>query len=131
MNMNSITFKLSGTIIILLLTVLFPLVFTIDQLFTAFYKNQKQEEMNHFAAKYSASISNVEDTNAYHMFEMSSELMNADLFVFNMKGKIIKSTGLLGFNEGTQVADYIFNPISKEQTVGIEYSKKVEIQNFC
>ncbi|MEK4447018.1 HAMP domain-containing sensor histidine kinase [Bacillus sp. FSL M8-0052] len=122
--MNSITFKLSGTIIILLLTVLFPLVFTIDQLFTAFYKNQKQEEMNHFAAKYSASISNVEDTNAYHMFEMSSELMNADLFVFNMKGKIIKSTGLLGFNEGTQVADYIFNPISKEQTVGIEYSKK-------
>ncbi|KYC75520.1 MULTISPECIES: sensor histidine kinase [Bacillus] len=130
MNINSITFKLGGIIIVLFLVVFFPLVFTIDQLFTSFYKNQKQEELDHFATKYSASISDVDDKAAYHMFKMSSELINADLFVFNMKGKIIKSTGILGFQEGTQVSDNIFQPISKKQTVGIEYSEKGGDQKF-
>ncbi len=72
----------------------------------------------------------MDDKAAYHMFKMSSELINADLFVFNMKGKIIKSTGILGFQEGTQVSDNIFQPISKKQTVGIEYSEKGGDQKF-
>lgn len=130
MNINSITIKLGITIMALFLVVLFPLVYTIDQMFTAFYVNQKQEQLENFASKYSTTISGVEDENSYHMFEMLSELMNAELFVFNMEGEILKSTGILDFTEGTKVTEDIYNPIAQNETVGIEYKAESEAQDF-
>jgi signal transduction histidine kinase len=130
MKINSITIKLGITIMVLFLVVLFPLVYTIDQMFTAFYMNQKQEQLESFASEYSTTISSVEDDRSYHMFEMSSELMNAEMFVFNMEGKILKSTGVLGFTEGTQVPEDIYNTIAQNETVGIEYKSKKESQDF-
>lgn len=130
MKFNSITVKLGVTIMVLFLVVLFPLVYTIDQMFTAFYINQKQEQLESFASKYSTTISSVEDTDSYHMFEMLSELMNAELFVFNMDGEILKSTGILNFNEGTKVTEDIYNPIAGNETLGIEYKTESEAQDF-
>ncbi|OMP68310.1 sensor histidine kinase [Domibacillus epiphyticus] len=122
MKMNSITIKLGITIMVLFLAVLFPLVYTIDQMFTAFYVNQKQEQLERFASEYSTTISSVEDTSSYHMFVMISELTNTEMFVFNMEGNILKSTGILGFKEGAQVPEDIYKPIAKNETVGFEYN---------
>lgn len=129
MKINSITTKLGITIMVLFLVVLFPLVYTIDQMFTAFYVNQKQEQLENFATKYSTTISDVEDENSYHMFEMLSELMNAELFVFNIEGDILRSTGVLSFTEGTKVTKDIYNPIVQNETIGIEYKTESGIQD--
>ncbi|MFC0274821.1 ATP-binding protein [Metabacillus herbersteinensis] len=121
MKVNSITVKLGGTIIILFLVILFPLVYTIDQLFTGFYYNQKQEQIDHFATKYSESITNIEDKDSYHMFSMISELNNVDLFVFNKSGQILNSTGLLNFKENLHVEEKISSPILKNKHLSMEY----------
>ncbi|WP_050182609.1 sensor histidine kinase [Domibacillus robiginosus] len=130
MKFNSITVKLGVTIMVLFLVVLFPLVYTIDQMFTAFYINQKQEQLENFASKYSTTITSVEDVNSYHMFEMLSELMDTELFVFNMDGEILKSTGVLNFTEGTNVTKEIYNPIAQNGTLGIEYKAASESHDF-
>ncbi|OAH52903.1 hypothetical protein AWH48_13945 [Domibacillus aminovorans] len=130
MKFNSITIKLGGSIMILFLLVLFPLIYTIDQLFTAFYMNQQQEQIEQFADKYSVTISDVEDINSYHMFDMLSELINADLFVFNKEGEILKSTVGLEFEAGNEVMKELYNPIFQNQSVGMEYTEPETADNL-
>ncbi len=130
MKFNSITIKLGGSIMILFLLVLFPLIYTIDQLFTAFYMNQQQEQIEQFADKYSVTISDVEDVNSYHMFDMLSELINADLFVFNKEGEILKSTVGLEFEAGNEVMKELYNPIFQNQSVGMEYTESETADNL-
>ncbi|MDQ0859906.1 HAMP domain-containing protein [Bacillus sp. V2I10] len=124
MKLNSITVKLGGIIMILFLAVLFPMVYTIDQLFRGFYYNQKQEEINYFASKYTETIKDVEDESSYHMFEMLSNISNSDLFVFNREGKILKSTGIMDFREGNEVKEEILSPILDKKDLKMEYSDR-------
>lgn len=121
MKINSITVKLGGTILILFLIVLFPLVYTIDQLFSAYFYNQKMEQIDYFATKYSETITDVADKDSYHMFEMISELNNVELFIFDEEGTILNSTGFLNFEEGQFAGEKISNPILKKQHLSIEY----------
>lgn len=130
MKLNSITFKLGGTILILFLVVLLPMVYTIDKLFTGFFYNQKQEQIDHFADKYSETLKDVEDKSSYHMFEMLSEASNTNLFVFNKDGKIIKSTGLSDFKEGKQVKKEISVPVLENRDLKMEYNDLERNQNF-
>ncbi|OHR73584.1 hypothetical protein HMPREF3291_18750 [Bacillus sp. HMSC76G11] len=124
MKLNSITVKLGGTIMVLFLVVLFPMVYTIDQLFTGFYFNQQQEQINHFASKYTETIKDVEDESSYHMFEMMSDISNTDLFVFNKEGRILKSTGIMDFKEDNEVNEEILSPILDKKDLKMEYSDK-------
>ncbi|MBP1080206.1 sensor histidine kinase [Bacillus capparidis] len=130
MNIKGITFKYGATIMILFLAVLLPLIYTLDHLFIAFYVNQKQEEIDHFATKYANKIFDIEDEKTYRTFEMSLEIINADLFVFNRDGKILKGTEVLGFKEGTQVMNDIFHPISNKHGVGMKYSEEKGEQSY-
>lgn len=130
MKLNSITVKLGIIIMVLFSFVLFPLVYTIDQMFTSFYISQKQEQLENFASKYSTTITDVEDVNSYHMFEMLSELMDAELFVFDMEGDILKSTGVLNFIEDTKVPKQIYNPIAQNKTLGYEYTAPSSSKEF-
>ncbi|OLN22450.1 hypothetical protein BTO30_09045 [Domibacillus antri] len=128
MKINSITTKLGGSIMILFLVVLFPLMYTIDQLFTAFYVNQQKDQIKHFAAEYSTYISDVADVHSYHMFDMLSELMDADFFVFNKEGQILQSTVGSSFEKGTNVHDDLFQSIRNNQSAGMEY--KADRESF-
>lgn len=121
---SSITVKLGGSIMVLFLIVLFPLIYTIDQLFTAFYTNQQQEQIKHFAEQYSAMISDVEDVNSYHMFDMLSELVNANFFVFNKEGMILRSTAGQEFKKGNKVMKELYNPVFRNKSVGMEYTER-------
>ena len=130
MKLNSITVKLGGTILILFLIVLFPLIYTIDQLFSSYFYSQKMEQIDFFATKYSETITDVNDKESYHMFEMISELNNVDLFIFNNKGVILNSTGLLNFKEGKSVGEIIKNPIMNKQHLSIEYNDSKTSQTY-
>ncbi|OES43429.1 HAMP domain-containing sensor histidine kinase [Domibacillus iocasae] len=123
MKWNSITIKLGGSIIVLFLIVLLPLMYTIDQLFTSFYTNQQQKQTEYFAAQYSTMITDVEDVNSYHMFDMLSDLINADFLVFNKNGVILRSTIGTSFKEGNKVLPELFHPIVQNRPVGIEYKE--------
>ncbi|MFC0274850.1 sensor histidine kinase [Metabacillus herbersteinensis] len=130
MKINSITVKLGVTILMLFLIVLFPLVYTIDQLFSAYFYNQKMEQIDYFAAKYSETITDVADSDSYHMFEMISELNNVDLFIFDEEGTILNSTGLLDFKEGELVGLKISEPILEKQHLSMEYQDSKTDQNY-
>ncbi|MET1030920.1 sensor histidine kinase [Domibacillus tundrae] len=126
MKWNSITVKLGGSIIVLFLVVLLPLMYTIDQLFTSFYTNQQQKQTEYFAGQYSAMITDVEDVNSYHMFDMLSDLINADFLIFNKEGVILRSTAGASFQEGSRVMTELFAPIAQNRSVGLEYTSSAQ-----
>jgi ABC-type transport system involved in cytochrome bd biosynthesis fused ATPase/permease subunit len=61
MKWNSIVFKWGATIFILLISVLLPLIFTIDRLFYKSYLSEAHYQINQLAAQYSDSLSSLED----------------------------------------------------------------------
>lgn len=92
MKWNSIVTKISLTILLLLLLVLFPLAFTINQIFSGIYLNDVSEQLEGLSKKYAQSIKTLEDDKLLTMFELLGELTEQEIVIVNAEGQTVANS---------------------------------------
>ncbi|MFD1363201.1 ATP-binding protein [Lentibacillus salinarum] len=92
--MNKIVLKLGGTIMVLFLVVLLPLGYVANQIFTNFYYNQVQEEVEELSQKYALTITSLKNEKFLNMFKTLADLTNKDVYIIDANGKVIADSGI-------------------------------------
>lgn len=89
--------KIGGTITVLILIIMLPLTFVIDQIFTNFFYGKMQEQMDELSTRYALSINNIYDPNLPDFFNSLAELTNTKILVISSNGKILSKSGFSEF----------------------------------
>jgi signal transduction histidine kinase len=113
MKLNSIVIKLGGTFILLFLIVLLPSGFVIDQIFTGFYYNKTQEQIDQLSSRYADSIASTDNSMmAVNMIELMSEFSRILLYIVDDHGKVIANSGVPWVAIGSDVPSEEVNSIA-------------------
>jgi signal transduction histidine kinase len=118
---NSIVFKLSVTIVLLSFIMLFPLGFTINKMFSGFYYNELETELEELADNYSKLITSLEDPNVLNMYETLAHMMNQEIFIVNQHGVVVVNSGFPGLAAGMKINENDFTTIRNGHTLSEEY----------
>ncbi|UOF92329.1 ATP-binding protein [Fodinisporobacter ferrooxydans] len=124
---NRIVYKLSGSILLFFLGVLLPFGFVINQIFTNFYYQNVQQEIDQTSSKLAQSIAHYHDSMMIDMMQMMAEFSGAKLYIADAQGKIIVNTSLPSITKqglipdqelkllsvGTSIQKHYQDPISK------------------
>lgn len=95
--------KIGGTITVLILTIILPLGFVIDQIFSNFFYGKMQEQIDELSTRYTRSINNVDDPNIPIFFNTLAELTDTKILVLSPDGKIISKSGFSEFIPGEKL----------------------------
>jgi signal transduction histidine kinase len=118
MRWNSIVFKLGATIFIILISVLIPLIFTIDRLFYKSYVSEAHYQINQLAAQYSNSLSSPEDLDSLHAV---AKLTKTEICIINREGKILFTSNDKVFHQDVQIERELVEAAYSKKDVQIEY----------
>lgn len=129
MKWNRIVFKLSGTIILLILMVLFPLGYVIDQIFSGFYYSKTQEEINRLSSRYAQMIARSPDLITVNMIEMMAGFAEVKLYIADKDGKIVAHSDVQGLI-GKEVPIKELKALSKGQSIQKMFQDPVSGRRF-
>lgn len=99
MRQASIVIKLGVSILLLVLVIVLPLGFVLNQLFTNFYFKELAHELDSLSDQYASSITSL-DPEQLDLFERLSSITEHDLIVVNEAGVIAANSGIPGLTEG-------------------------------
>lgn len=105
MRFNRISVKLGVTIISLLLVVLLPLGFVINEIVSGFYYDQVEDEIDKLSSRYANAITSSENIMMVPMVETMAEFSDVKLFTVDENGKIIVSSGVPGLVPGNIISN--------------------------
>ncbi|RBP86201.1 signal transduction histidine kinase [Cytobacillus firmus] len=127
MNRNSIVVKIGTSILLIVLAVLLPLGFIMNQLFTGFYFNKTQERINDLSDRYAASISSLKQEEFLDMFETLGGLTGQQIVIVDEQGTVIANSGLPSLAEGQRIDESAFALLKSGSTVQEMYAdQKIE-----
>lgn len=92
MKLNRIDVKLGATIILLFLVVLLPLGFVIDQIFSSFFYNKVQEEIDQLSTHYANILATNRNPMTLNMIEMMGQFSKINLYIVDTQGNIIATS---------------------------------------
>lgn len=118
MKWNSIVFKLGATIFIILISVLLPLIFTIDRLFTRSYLSEAHHQIDQLAAQYSNNLTNLEDIDS---LQTVSSLTKTEFCMIDRKGRILFTSNDKLFHQDAQIARELLEVVYSKKAAQIEY----------
>lgn len=118
---NRISLKLGATIIFLLLTVLLPLGFMIDQIIYGFYFEKEKQEIDDLSGRYASAIAHSKNRMGVQMVEMMAEFSQIPLYIVDEEGKVIANTGVPGMPAGTFIPQEDKVALAHGETVDTEY----------
>lgn len=133
---NRIAVKLGLTIIGLFLIVLAPLGYVISSIFSSFYLDNLEKNMEHLATRYVDQISRGDMMSAA-MIGMMAELNGVDVVLFDQRGKAVMETNTyeppiiasLAPEEINQLALHMFISMEEMNEAGERYLFKVRSLN--
>jgi signal transduction histidine kinase len=125
MNWNRIVIKLGSTIILLFLIILLPLGFVIDQIFTGFYYQKIQQDIEQLASRYAETIASRRDPMTVSMIEMMSEFSRIRLYIVNAEGEIVANAGVPWKPKGAFISDEESDLLSKGKTIEVEMEEPI------
>ncbi|WP_227935947.1 sensor histidine kinase [Alkalihalobacillus deserti] len=105
MRLNRISVKLGVTIISLLLVVLLPLGFVINEIVSGFYYDQVEDEIDKLSSRYANAITNSENIMMVPMVETMAEFSDVKLFTVDENGQIIVSSSVPGLVPGNVISE--------------------------
>jgi signal transduction histidine kinase len=127
MKWNSIVFKLGATIFIILISVLLPLIFTIDRLFYKSYLSEAHYQINQLAAQYSNSLSSREDLDS---LQTVANLTKTKICIIDREGKILFTSNHEVFQQDAQIERELVEAAFSKKDVQIEYHNTTNNQNY-
>lgn len=130
MNWNNIVLKLGAIILIILLAVLLPLGFIMNQIFTGFYYNNIQQQLNKQSSQYANSISSLDKEENLEVFKLLSTVTDQEIIIVNEDGLVIANSGLPSLPEGTRINQYDISLLFQGHPVQKEIEDYVLNQHF-
>ncbi|MBD1380586.1 HAMP domain-containing sensor histidine kinase [Metabacillus arenae] len=127
MRWNSIVFKIGATIFIILISILLPLIYTIDQLFARFYISEAHHQIDEIAAKYSTVLSNQEDI---HALKTVANITKTEMCIIDQNGRIIFTSSEKLFRKDTQIDSELLKNINSESNVKSEYHSSINNSDY-
>lgn len=127
MKWNSIVFKLGLTIFIILVSVLLPLIYAINQLFSGFYLSENHHQIDQLADKYSNILTNTENISS---LQTVANLTETQICIIDQKGKILFSSNENLFHSGTYITSSLLKTINLKETTQVEYQNPTNKANY-
>lgn len=127
MRWNSIVFKLGLTIFIILVSVLLPLIYAINQLFSSFYLSENHHQIDRLADKYSNILKSTEDLAS---LTTVANLTETEICIVDQEGKILYSSNKGLFRSGNHISNKLLQTLNSKQTVQIEYQNPTNNTNY-
>ncbi|TFE27469.1 sensor histidine kinase [Cohnella luojiensis] len=118
MKWNRIVVKLGGTIILLFLVVLLPVGFVTNQIFSGFYFNKVQENLDQLSSRYADFLASTQNPAAVKMMAEFSQVL---VYVVDVDGQIIVDPGIESLSKGTHVPNEELEALSKGSAIKKEY----------
>ncbi|AQQ53238.1 sensor histidine kinase [Planococcus lenghuensis] len=125
----SIVAKLVLSILLLVLTILLPLGFTLNQLFASFYFNEAEQELDSLSDRYAASIPSL-DSEQLDLFERLSSLTDREIVVVDAAGVVAANSGIPGISEGQSLSAEEVELLSESASQHREYVNPVNGERY-
>lgn len=130
MKWNSIVVKLGTSIIFLVLAILLPLGFIMNQIFTGFYVNKVQEQINDLSNRFANSVTSLEDKKILNMFEMLANMTDQEIVIVNEKGIVVANSGLPSLPKGEKINEDDFSMLTTNSVVQKEYYDEINDRRY-
>ncbi|WP_088105423.1 sensor histidine kinase [Halalkalibacter urbisdiaboli] len=130
MNLNRISIKLGVTIISLLLVVLLPLGFVINQIVSSFYYGEVKNEIDTLSTRYASALSGSQNAMMTSMIEMMADFSGQHLYIVDKTGEVIGNANVPGLPLGSTIPDEEQALLSNGSTIGGEYEHAISGQRF-
>lgn len=119
--MNSIFYKLGGSIMALFLIVLIPLGFVMNQIFTNFNHTHLREETEEMASQYAVLFAIINEQGINLLVDSISSETSMEIVVFDQYGNVTGNSGINGFSQGGQLLAQGETGSFTDQKEGQEY----------
>lgn len=117
MRINQIVIKLGGTILFLFLMVLLPLGFAIDRMFTGFYYNEVQTQIDQLSLRYAGSVAHMNSMHSAGMIEMMADFSNVKIVIVNSQGEVVARSSGSDLPVGTKISHQDLLALSKGESI--------------
>lgn len=106
MKWNSIVVKLGSSILLLVLVILLPLGFVVNQIFSGFYFSKVQEEVEEASDRYANSIDSL-DEQQFELFELLASVTEQEIIIVDEQGIVVANSGIpsVPVGEGIRAED--------------------------
>ncbi|WP_096241793.1 sensor histidine kinase [Alteribacillus bidgolensis] len=121
MRWNRISIKMGASIIFLLLTILLPLGFVIDQVVYGFYVDEEKQEMEKLSSRYASAIAHSNNRMMVQMVTTMADFSQIPLYVTDEEGQIIANAGVPGITVGSSISEEDLVALSGGETITKEY----------
>jgi signal transduction histidine kinase len=118
MKWNRIVVKLGGTIILLFLVVLLPVGFVTNQIFSEFYFNKVQEDLDQLSSRYADFLASTQNPAAVKMMAEFSQVI---VYIVDVDGQIIIDPGIKSLSKGSYISKEELLVLSKGAAIKKEY----------
>jgi signal transduction histidine kinase len=105
MTWNSIVIKLGASILTIILIVLLPLGFIMNQILSGFYYNNVHEELNDLSSRYANTITSVKDEDILRMFEILADMTDQEIIIVDEKGTVVGNSGFPSLPKGLGIQE--------------------------
>lgn len=129
MKWNSIVLKLSASILLLVLVILLPLGFVVNQIFSSFYFNEVQEQLNEASERYAKSIDSLDEQNL-EIFKLLASVTEQEIVITNEQGTIVANSGIPSLSIGENIRPDIMNELEKNIVIQSEFYDDVNNSRY-
>lgn len=130
MKWNSIVIKLGASIIFIVLIILFPLGFIINEIFSGFYYSKIQEQIHELTNRYANSIMTLEDENILHMFELLANLTDQEIVIVDEQGIVVANSGIPSLSKGERIDANDISLLRNNSVIEKEYYDEILDKRF-
>lgn len=120
MKRNSIVVKLGASILLLILVILLPLGFVVNQTFSNFYFSKVQEQVEEASNRYASSISSL-DNQQLEVFELLAFVTEQEIVIVNDQGAIVGNSGIPSLPIGESIRSNELDALVKNSMIQSEY----------
>lgn len=129
MKWNSIVVKLGASILLLVLVILLPLGFVVNQTFSNFYFNKVQEQVEKASERYANSIDSL-DNQQLEVLELLASVTEQEIVIVNNQGVIVANSGVPSLSLGENLRSNEFDALTKDSVIQSVYYDEVNSSRY-
>lgn len=120
MKWNSVVVKLGASILLLILVILLPLGFVVNQTFSNFYFNKVQEQVEEASERYANSIDSL-DNQQLEVFELLASVTEQEIVIVNNQGAVVANSGVPSLSLGENLRSNEFDVLTNDSVIQSVY----------
>lgn len=129
MKWNSIVVKLGVSVLLLVLAILLPLGFIVNQIFSGFYFSKVQEEVEEASERYANSIDSL-DEQQFELFELLALVTEQEIIIVDEQGVVVANSGIQNVLIGEAIRSEDFVVMTKNVDIRHEYNDDITNRRY-